>query len=794
MFQRSLPIIFLFVSGTFSCIFAQGVARNTTLLSQVPFTENSSDIWGYEKDNIHYAIIGNARKTSVFSLEDPKAPILRHVAPGAQSIWRDIKSYKNHLYVTTDQGQDGVVIIDMTQAPATIDHIYFKPEVPLGDTPTPLQKCHNLYIDENGFMYLAGCNVGKGGVLIFDLNIDPENPTYVGAADLAYSHDAFTRGDTLYTSEIYQGVMGIYDVTDKSNPVLLAGQTTSRLFTHNVWPSDDGKYAFTTDERGGAYVDAYDISDLNNIKLVDKFRPLDRETDNVIPHNTHYYNGYLVVSWYTDGLRIVDAHRPENLIEVAHYDTWEDPAACHNGFSGCWGAFPYTGSNIVYASDINNGLFVVDVDYKRACYLEGKITNEEGNGVNNAFIEILSDQTNKEYSSPSGDFKTGQVLNGRFQVRITHPNYQTIVQDVELDNGVVTVLNVQMKRKKDVPATFQIKDENNFLNARILLRTIGDERNLNAVATQKLTLNIPDSDYEVFVNAWGYLNYYNSSFKVSDGSTNELDIILEKGYQDNFEVNTGWTVNSTQGMAGAWVLAAPRKTQFNLGQIANPGEDADDNGIKAFVTGNGAPGAGCDDVDNGVSILKSPIMDLSDYGNPKVNYDVWFFNAGGSSPINDTLYIKISNGKEEVIIDKIFGTTDGWLKVTDVDLKSFITLNDSMHLLVEVSDIQGSGHIVEAGFDNLLIKDFISSVSDVKHSKNRISIFPNPTSSRLQIRMEAPSADFDNTKYTILNTLGVNMLRGEFNFHTSSLDISVLPAGIYYINVDGHQTERFIKI
>lgn len=791
---KSLILTILYFLSPFSLVFGQGVARNSTLLSQVPFTENSSDIWGFEKDGIHYAVIGNATKTSIYSLEDPKSPILRYVAPGAQSIWRDIKSYKNHLYVTTDQGQDGVVIIDMSGAPQTINHIYFKPEIALGTEPTILKKCHNLYIDEHGFMYLAGCNVSTGGVLIFDLNADPNAPVYKGAADLAYSHDAFTRGDTLYTSEIYQGKMGIYDVTDKANPKLLAGQTTSRLFTHNVWPSDDGKYAFTTDEKGGAFVDAYDISDLNNIRLVDKFRPLDRETDNVIPHNTHYFNGYLVVSWYTDGLRIIDAHRPENLIEVAHYDTWEDPSLAHNGFYGCWGAFPYTGSNIVYASDINNGLFVVNVDYKRACYLEGKISNEDGNGINNAFVEILSDQVNKGYSLPSGLYKTGQVLNGRFKVRITHPDYLTVEDEVILVNGEVSVLDVVMLKKKLLKTTFEILDDKDYTASKILLRTAGYEKVLTTKKSEILEQNILESTYEVFGQAWGYLNFYNDKFIVTDTRSNNFNVTLSSGYQDNFEVENGWTIQSNAGMLGAWTRAKPRKTEYLLGQIANPGDDSDDIGNMAYVTGNGMPGAAVDDVDNGVTSLKSPMMNLTNYANPKASYDVWFFNAGGSSPINDTLFVKVSNGKDEVIIDKIFGVTDGWLKVNDVDLKSFITLTDSMHLLVEVSDIQGSGHIVEAGFDNFLIKDFISSVSDAKQTINKISLFPNPTSDKLHIRMDAPSAINENIKYEIFNSLGVNVLTGEFSFHASDIDISLLTSGIYYINVVGHQTARFIKL
>ncbi|MBK9734940.1 MAG: hypothetical protein IPO92_08230 [Saprospiraceae bacterium] len=144
----SVSKTFLFLLLSMQIGFSQKRSFNSELLSSVPFTENSSDVWGFEKDGIKYAIIGNASKTSVFSLEDPKNPILRYQAPGATSIWRDIKSYNNHLYVTTDEGQDGLVIIDMNGAPSSISHSNFKPMLTVGNDSNELQRCHNLYIDE----------------------------------------------------------------------------------------------------------------------------------------------------------------------------------------------------------------------------------------------------------------------------------------------------------------------------------------------------------------------------------------------------------------------------------------------------------------------------------------------------------------------------------------------------------------------------------------------------------------------------------------------------------------------
>ena len=77
---------------------------NVTLLSNVNVGNESNDIWGYVDGNgIEYAVIGTVANTQVFSLEDPSNPILRYTVAGATSIWRDIKSYGNYLYVVADE-------------------------------------------------------------------------------------------------------------------------------------------------------------------------------------------------------------------------------------------------------------------------------------------------------------------------------------------------------------------------------------------------------------------------------------------------------------------------------------------------------------------------------------------------------------------------------------------------------------------------------------------------------------------------------------------------------------------
>ncbi len=791
MFRFKL-IIGLFFCAMLVNLSAQTKSFNTELLAHVPFNEESSDCWGFEKEGIRYAIIGNNTKTSVFSLEDPRNPVLRHTTPGAKSIWRDIKSYNNHLYVTADQGQDGVAIIDMTGAPASISHTFFRPTLTVGIDTRELQRCHNLYIDEKGYMYLAGCNLSQRGVMIFDLKQDPKNPVYIGAADLTYSHDAFTRGDTLYASEINAGRLGIYDVKDRANPKLLASQITSRAFTHNAWPSADGKFVFTTDEKPGGYVDAYDISNLNNIRLIDKFRPLERENDGVIPHNTHYHNGFLITSWYTDGIRITDANKPDNLVEVAYFDTWEDPNVCHKGFYGCWGAFPYTGSTMVYGSDINNGLFIVNVDYKRACYLEGKVTDENGNGISNVLVEIVSDQVNRKYSIPSGGYKTGQAISGTFKVRFTHPDYIMEEKTVTLDHGQITDLSVSMKKKSTIGLTITVSDKNGKgLPAKVSLLSRANTYNFETDNAGTLTKDVLTSTYDLFISAWGYKVVAKEAMEISAGMTLQLE--LEKGYDEDFQNMLGWQIVNSTSVAGGWFQGIPNQTEYTNGLIANPGTDSDDAGPCAMVTGNGIRGASCDDVDNGRTQLISPSMDFSGYSNPQLNYDVWFFNASNGLPINDTLLIKLANGKDEVIVDKFYGAAQEWIKVRDLNVKSFIEPTSTMKLIVEASDQQGAlGHIVEAGFDHFFVTDKSASALNEIDRLPSMVLFPNPAGEYLEVRLQDKPGQLEQP-YKILDQNGREVLSGKVSHSSFLLNVATLPTGIYTLSVPGFSASRFVK-
>lgn len=430
--------------------------QNINLAGQVSYNEDLNDIWGYSSNSgDEYALVGTIEGTSIVDVTNPSNAQKLFFVEGPNSTWRDIKVYNQHAYIVTEGG-GGMQIVDLTGLPDSITTSTYA-----GSGVDTLHSAHNIFIDENGFAYLAGHSPPQvdstqpspqtGGTVILDLQQNLLEPPVVGVYSKNYVHDLFVKNDTMWTGEIYKGELGVVDVTNKANPQFITSQQTPNRFTHNTWLSDNGNTVFTTDERTGAYIAAYDVQDLNNISELDRFQA--NPGSNSIPHNVFVKNDYLVASYYKDGLRIVDANRPQNLVETGYFDT--SPLS-GQGFSGCWGAFPYLPSGNILASDIGQGLFILSPNYERACYLEGKITGSNGLPLNDVRVEIMG--ADQETSTDlSGNYKTGTTKAGDYYVRLYKKNCDTkILSDVSLQKGQVTTLDETL----DCQPTSTAKDNN----------------------------------------------------------------------------------------------------------------------------------------------------------------------------------------------------------------------------------------------------------------------------------------------------------------------------------------------
>lgn len=680
---------------------------NVSFVSQFEYNENLNDIWGYvAPDGTEYALVGAANGTSIVSLANPAAPEEVGYIPGANSVWRDIKTWDTYAYVTTDQGEDGLTVIDLSDLPNSVSSTNVT-DIPGVGT---LTRCHNIYIDEFGFAYLAGCNnINNGGMVIYDVATDPAIPEFVSLAPNVYSHDVYVRDNLMYSSEIYDGVFAIYDVSDKNNIPLLGSQQTAFDFTHNTWLSDDGNFIFTTDETGNAPIGSYDISDPTDIIEMDQFVPLITEGDGVIPHNVHVWNDWIIVSYYTDGCIVIDGSNPGNLIEVGNFDSYVPPTT---GFNGAWGAYPFLPSGLILLTDIGNGLYVLEPNYVRACWLEGTVVDSITQApINNASVEIIASQLNGDNTDATGAYQTGLATAGTYDVLYTAPGYQDKIYSAVMDNDMLTIINAELVADAAYAISGQITDASDgspIENA--IVHIVNDDFNFQSLtdANGNFTFSaVFEGDYAIAVGKWGY-NTQLSNVNVSGGPSN-FSAALTPGYRDEFAMDLNWQITGN-AQTGAWEIGEPNGTTYQ-GQPANTDQDiSTDLGDQCYVTGNAGGNAGNDDVDNGTTTLTSPSMDLSGYNSPIVSFYAWFFNDGGQGGDvpNDALEVTIDNGSTAVVLLLIENTTNQWEGPFEFVLADYIDITDDMTISFETSDLQGSGHLVEAAIDLFEVTDIIA--------------------------------------------------------------------------------------
>lgn len=775
--QRILFAIITICS--FSYATAQFPSLNVELRSNVQYNTSLNDIWGWADPDtgIEYALVGTQTGLSIVSLEDPDNAQEIHFISGPSSTWRDIKTWKDHAYVSNETS-GGVLVIDLSGLPEEIDHYRWQPSLPaLGGV---LNSIHNLFVDEKGVLQMAGTNLNSGGIIYADVDTDPHNPEYIGNGPAIYAHDVFTRGDTMYASEIYRGSMTIYDISDKMNALQLGIQQTPSNFTHNVWLSDDSKTAYTTDETGDAPVAAYDVSDLDDITLLDEYRPVGTVGRGVIPHNVHVYDDYLLISYYTDGGRIVDASQPDNLIEVGNFDSF---IGGDGGFSGAWGLYPFLPSGTVLVSDIGNGLFVLTPALKRAARLEGTVTDASTNNVlSDVTVLIDAEQPNMGSTDLMGTYKTGLADGGTYSVTFSKVGYDSQTIETTIANGENTVLNVELSALQMFTisgAAIRSEDMRPVENAQIVVTSEEITYETTSDANGTFTLNVLEGEYDIVAGAWGFLHKVATESVAAD---QELVLELERGYQDDFILDLGWTVEGS-APTGRWERGNPIGTNFN-GTTANPEDDfGNDIGDLCYVTGNAGGGVGQDDVDDGTTFLTSPVMDLSSYINPTLSYRYWFFNDGGNGTPNDQLQVRLTNGTDEVILDSYTASAALWRRGA-FQIADLIELTDNMQISFRTADQANTGHLVEAGVDAFLVENGVSASEEIAAETLAINAFPNPFDASIRVDFDLESFHTDAT-LRIYNAIGQQVEAVQLDRNQSFVNVgNNLTKGVYFISIE----------
>ncbi|KEY64268.1 hypothetical protein S7711_09308 [Stachybotrys chartarum IBT 7711] len=363
-------------------------------------TGQGSSTWGWvSPEGREFVVIAQADGASFSEVSAAGRLIYLGRLPrySSNSIWREIRGYRNYVIIGSEASNHGVQIFDwrrlLTVDPASPRVFSNTADLTGRFTGLPQGSTHNVVVNEErnyGVAVGAVPRTGacRSGLIFFDLT-NPANPTSPGCAPGdGYVHDAqclvYRGPDTRYSGrDICYGynedTLTIYDVTNKASPVIISRTSyTGAQYTHQGWVTNTTWQEFlvlddeydeyrrsgpASDGRATTYF--WDIRDLRAPRQTGYFKSSVVSVD----HNQFVHNGFAYQSNYGAGLRILDVRSlPQDptggsVREVGYFDVYpEDDSRTGGGvadFVGTWSHYPFLPSGYIVVNTIERGAFVL---------------------------------------------------------------------------------------------------------------------------------------------------------------------------------------------------------------------------------------------------------------------------------------------------------------------------------------------------------------------------------------------------------------------------------------------------
>ncbi len=754
---------------------------NMVLQDSVTYTVGVNDVNGWvAPDGKEYALIGLNTGVAIVDINEDTLKEVAFVA-GVNNLWRDINTYGHYAYVSSE-AYVGLLIIDLQYLPDSVQTFIWQDSLPTANGPKPFQKAHTLWTDEDGFLYLNGSNLNSGGVIMLDLKPNPIDPVFLGYAPAIYCHDAYSRDSIIYSAEIYTGDLAIYDAHDPQNITEIGRVKTPYEFTHNAWLSDNSQYMFTTDERANSYVTSYDISDPANIIELDRYRQASTEGRGNIGHNVYVWNDWLVVAYYANGTIIVDASRPDNLVEVGNFDSYLGP---DGGFPGVWGSYPWLPSGKILTSDRNTGLYVFIPNYVHACYLEGTVIDSvTGQALSNAVVSIVSDEiVLPQATKPNGEFKMGKAVPGQFNITATKEGYYPKTFSADFINGEVLAPVIKLVPIPTYIVSGKVLSFENENAPFAKVSLVGPDGIYETTSDENGDFIMPAlfaGTYELQAGIWGQT--YETSLDLFQPEA--LTIHLVQGYKDDFDVDLGWTV-SGDATSGVWARGIPvEQLLFENYTCGSVGDSPFDFGSLAYSTGlSSSADVQEDEVNGGTTWLVSPPMDLTSAIEPKISFDYWLceFPPNQYSGLN----VWLTNGVDTFLLEQLTNDTiaGSWQSKNYTNLPLQAPL-DQVRFMVSATDTtSGVGeYTLKVHLDNFKLSQSGLSTGEILASGKYFKVYPNPVNGNTIYMTPQSKLAGDVTTVKILDVHGRILSTNAIPSGQKEISLDhTLQNGMYYI-------------
>jgi len=207
---------------------------------------------------------------------------------------------------------------------------------------------------------------------------------------------------------------------------------------------------------------------------------------------------------------------------------------------------------------------------------------------------------------------------------------------------------------------------------------------------------------------------YSSTIKVSDDSNGAAQVTFAwvvsatdgggspTSSNFNFETDQGWVNNaagSDTATTGRWGRSNPSSTAMN-GTVLQP-ENAAEGEFALITDGRSGSSVGSFDIDNGLTSMKSPEIDLTNVSQATLSFSYFFAHLANANN-DDYFRVKIVGTTTSTVLEKRGNgaVVEADWKSHRIDISEFA--GQSVYILVEAADA-GSSSLVEAGVDKISI-------------------------------------------------------------------------------------------
>jgi hypothetical protein len=307
---------------------AQPILVNTQLTDTVaiPAPLWSAGNWGYRTATNRYLLqtLGSGGLAVVDTTDTSNAAVVGTVT--GISV-KEVKVYQNHAYATTDGGPTRVIDLSVPSAPVVVNSI--------------TQGAHSLQVDPvNGRLYLN--RAAQDELRILNVAANPVSPPLIVTYAVADIHDCAPEGNTVYLWGGSDGMCHILDVSalPAITEIGVVAVNGGYLHSGDLYVRPNGqKVLLTCNETTGGHLKLWDVTNPAMPTFLSEWW-----TDLALSiHNVYVKGAYAYVTYYADGLRILDLTNPTLPLQVGIHDP--NPAnVLDPGFgiyTDAWDPYPY---------------------------------------------------------------------------------------------------------------------------------------------------------------------------------------------------------------------------------------------------------------------------------------------------------------------------------------------------------------------------------------------------------------------------------------------------------------------